>query len=68
MMDEPVQITDALPNIMDGNKDAIDEGMKVFERKQKERSKRKTWKWVTDERTIKQSRPNRRANNKRPSK
>ena len=67
-MDEPIQTTDALPNHMDGNKDAIDEGMKVFERKQKKRAKRKTWKWVTDERTIKQNRPNRRANNKRPSK
>ena len=64
-MDEPIQTTDALPNHMDGSKDAIDEGMRVFERKQKVRAKRKTWKWVTDEPT---NRVNKRVSSKRPSK
>ena len=64
-MPDIIETSDALPNHMDGNKDAIDEGMIVFERKQKERAKRKTWKWVTDEPT---NRVNKRVSSKRPSK
>ena len=42
-----IQISDALPNITNGSKYEIDEGIKTFERKQKLKSKRKkTWKWI----------------------
>jgi len=47
-MPDIIETTDALPNHMDGNKDAIDEGIKVFERKQAIRAKKKKWKWVKD--------------------
>ena len=42
-----IQVSESLPNISNGSKNEIDEGMKTFERKQKLKAKRKkTWKWI----------------------
>jgi hypothetical protein len=54
-MPDIIETTDALPNYQFGTKDAIDEGMKVFERKQAIRAKKKKWKWVKE---TKKSRKN----------